>query len=89
MFVNKHKTLFKSVNDVNPRNRRDPHRLVLDDTARLNKYSKSCLCNCVRIYNKIPSDLKKINFRLFKNKLFAWLNTNNFYCLKEFMDRKF
>lgn len=88
MFVNKHKALFKTANDMNPRNRRDPQRLVLNDVPKLTKYNKSCLCNSVRIYNKLPNSIRNLNSRLFKIKLYNWLNTNNFYSLKEFMDKK-
>lgn len=60
MFVKKHQELFSNATDLYPRNRRDPHKLVLDILPRLAKYNKSCISMCVRIYNKIPSNLKTI-----------------------------
>lgn len=86
VFVANNKHLFKSANDVNPRNRRDPHKLVLSDLPRLAKYNKNCLAMCVRIYNKIPSRFKTLNSRKFKTELHKWLNECNFYSLKDFMD---
>lgn len=89
MFVWKHKELFKIANDTNPRSRRDPYRLVLNSAPRLAKYNKSCLSMCVRIYNKLPIDLKMLNSRYtFKNKLCEWLINNNFYSIKQFLEHK-
>lgn len=89
MFVWKHKTLFKTANDICPRNRRDPYMLVLSNAPRLAKYNKNCLAMCVRIYNKLPGDFKLLNTKYcFKRKLSAWLSQNNFYSLKQFFDTK-
>lgn len=86
-FVNNNMHLFKkSCETQNSRSRRDPYRLVLNDIPKSTKYGKSCLAMCVRIYNNIPKDLKDFNKSLFKNKLYKWLNVNNFYSLKQFFD---
>lgn len=89
MFVMKNKQLFKTANDVNPRNRRDPYKLVLNDLPRLSKYNSNCLAMCVCIYNKIPRHFKALNTKLFKIKFHKWLLECSFYSLKEFIDKKF
>lgn len=88
IFVVKHVQLFKTANEICPRIRRDPFRLVQSDLPRLTKYNKNCLATCVRIYNKMPSHFKVLNIRLLKIALYKWLNECNFYSLKEFMDHK-
>lgn len=87
MFVHKHQELFVKASDLYPRNKRNPDRLVLEDTPKSTKYNKNCLTMCVRIYNKIPSNLKVLSSKLFKNKLYEWLNVNNFYNIKELLDK--
>lgn len=87
MFVMKHKKLFIIADDVNPRSRRDPLRLLLNDVARLTKFNKSCLVMCVHIFNKIPCHIKMLNVRSFKTQLYKWLKTCNFYSVQDFIDR--
>lgn len=88
MFVRKHIELFKTVEEVSSRNRRDQyqHRLVLEEIRRLGKYNKSCLAMCVRIFNKLPNTLKALNCGLFKVNLYKWLTENNFYSIKQFLE---
>lgn len=88
-FVYNNKGLFQKAHEVIPQPRRDPHRLVVKDTPRSDKYAKSCLVMCVRIYNKIPENLKLLNnINLFKNKLYKWLNGHNFYDINDFFSIK-
>ena len=89
MFVRKHIELPNNAADLFPRNRRDPHRLVLGILPRLSKYNKSCVSMCVRIYNKIPISLKTLNVRSFQNKLHDFLCSHSFYSVREFFDNKF
>jgi hypothetical protein len=84
LFVRKHIHLFKKASDMYPRNTRNPDRLVLEDIPRLAKYTKSSLCMAVKIFNKIPNDLKTLRIGLFKTKLFDWLNMCGFYDLQGF-----
>ena len=87
-FVYNNKELFKKVDQIYSRNR-DPCRLLLQDTPKSAKYSKSFLVMCVRIYNKIPKEIKLIyNNNSFKIRLYKWLNEYNFYDIKDFFDIK-
>ncbi|KAF9822700.1 hypothetical protein SFRURICE_016906 [Spodoptera frugiperda] len=85
MFVKKHQDLFKTAEEVCSRSRRDQYTLVLDELPRCTKYNKNCIAMCVRVYNNLPKTLKELNCRLFKFKLYKWLNENNFYSIKEYL----
>lgn len=86
VFVHKHKHLFTKACDRHPRACRDPDRLLIDDPSRLAKHKKSSLTMCVKAYNKIPGEYKYMNNNMFKNKLYEWMTTNNFYTINEFFD---
>ncbi|KAF9796270.1 hypothetical protein SFRURICE_010543 [Spodoptera frugiperda] len=86
MFVKKHQDLFKTAEEVCSRSRRDQYTLVLDELPRCTKYNKNCVAMCVRVYNNLPKTLKELNCRLFKFKLYKWLNENNFYSIKEYLE---
>lgn len=86
MFVKKHQDLFKTAEEVCSRSRRDQYTLVLDELPRCTKYNKNCIAMCVRVYNNLPKTLKELNCRLFKFKLYKWLNENNFYSIKEYLE---
>ncbi|KAJ8731408.1 hypothetical protein PYW07_004572 [Mythimna separata] len=89
MLVKKNEHLFVKADTIIVRNRRDPYRLVLSNIPRLTKYNKSCVTMCVRLYNKLPSDFKSLNVRSFKKKLYDWLSFNNFYSIKDFIEKKY
>lgn len=86
VFVMQHKFLFLNAYDVRNRAQRNPHRLVYNDVPKSAKYSKSCVIMCVKIFNKLPNELKSLNINMFKNKLYKWLTENNFYSLQEFLE---
>lgn len=86
VFVMQHKFLFLNAYDVRNRAQRNPHRLVYNDVPKSAKYSKSCIIMCVKIFNKLPNELKSLNINMFKNKLYKWLTENNFYSLQEFLE---
>lgn len=88
MFVKKYIQLFKTIDEVNSRSRRDQHKhkLELEIIPRIVKYNKSCPAMCVCVFNKLPCVLKTLNCTLFKNKLYNLLSQNNFYSIKQFLD---
>lgn len=88
LFVRKHPYLFKRACETNSRLKRDPQRLVISVQPKLRKYNKNCPAMCVKIYNNLPKDLKCLNDRQFKIKLYQWLHRNNFYDLKDYLDKK-
>lgn len=56
LFVMKNMQLFKRACDIYPRNTRNSHRLVLQETPKTMQYKKSWLTMCVKIFNLIPNE---------------------------------
>lgn len=53
----------------------------------LSKYEESPRYMGVKLYNKIPSQIKDVsNEKLFKKEMFSYLCTNCFYSIEEFLD---
>lgn len=48
-------------------------------------FSKSIICMSIKIFNKLPTDLKKLPSLPFKNKLFDWLVKQCFYSINDFL----
>lgn len=84
VLVKKH-NLFKKACEVNPRVKRDPYRIVFHDIPKTSKYDKSYLTMCVRIFNKLPNDIKSLNFVQFKVVLFKWLIEKEFYSVSDYL----
>jgi hypothetical protein len=88
-FVKENNKLFMKAKDINSRLKRDPERLVLSTIPKSVKYKRNCINMCIKIYNKIPYDIKNLTLNAFKAKLYKWLIDNNIYVLKELFDRRF
>lgn len=82
-FVKNNIELFNKASDINPRNTRNPNKLVLNFVPRTTLYMKNCLNMCLKIYNKIPENLKMLNRPLFDKKLYAWLLEKSYYNINE------
>ena len=50
-----------------------------------NLYKKSVINTAIRIYNKVPNNIKKIEYKPYKRKLRAFLTERAFYSLDEFL----
>lgn len=87
-FVKQHMNLFKKASEIYPRNTRNPDRLVLTNAPRTRLYQKNCYAMGIKIYNKLPADIKLLPLIKFKRVLHAWLLQNNFYTVSEFFDFK-
>lgn len=86
LFVRRNKNKFKKVSDQHNVNVRDKDRLVLP-TIKCMIYDKSTFVTAIRIYNKLPNDIKHAADKEFKKVLKKWLIGNVFYDLNEFYDR--
>lgn len=85
VFVAQHKELFIMSSDVHNCNTRSKTQLRLPP-HRLSLYSKNMYCNCIRFYNKLPSNLKnENNISKLKKKLKSFFIENIFYNINEFM----
>lgn len=86
IFVKRNMSLFKKAGDINRNHSiRYPNRLIHEHIPRTTLYLKNCHAMCIKIYNKIPEDLKLERLDTFKTKLYVWLVTNNFYSLNDFL----
>lgn len=85
IFVRQHPDLFVRAGDIRTRSCRNPDRLVFKQIPLSAKYSRNCLCMCVRIYNHIPDEFKTLAIKEFKTKLYKWLNEKTYYSVKEFL----
>lgn len=85
IFVKEHPNLFISCNIESRYTHRDPTRLRMP-------IHKSALCHknslivAVKIFNKIPKEIRKLSTKQFKFKLHKWLLSYAHYDLKEFLD---
>lgn len=88
-FVKQNNDLFMKAKDINTRLKRYPERLILSIIPKSAKYNNNCTSMCVRIYNKVPYEMRNLTINAFKAKLYKWLIDINIYDLKEFFDRRF
>lgn len=84
--VRKHPTCFKTAIEVNPRNKRDPNRLVTKYHPRTSLYLHSSYYMCIRIYNNLPKYIKEQAGNKMYSALFKWLIEQNFYSLGEYFN---
>ena len=73
--------------DVHSINTRNKNKLVMPAT-RLQKISGSFKCQCIRFYNKIPSDIQKLSINKFKAFIKHKLSKKGFYKVSDYMDDK-
>lgn len=85
IFVKEHGTLFTKF-DQNAYFKgvcRDPTRLKMT-ACRTALYLKNCNGMTIKVYNKIPQDIRELPLNYFKIKLQKWLIGHCFYDLKEY-----
>lgn len=82
--VRKHKQFFKAASDKHDRNVRHKNRLVMPTSIRSMIFDKCTCVAAVRIYNRIPINIKIENDVRFKRLLQNWLIDNVFYSLSEY-----
>lgn len=86
IFVKKYQNLFASNKDYEYRGRRDNDLRI--PSQRLKLYSQNAYCMAIRIYNKLPRDIKTLTLYKFKNKLFTFLMEKMYYSVKDFLEDK-
>lgn len=88
LLVKQHPEYFK-INDTNNKSTRDSrkNRLCIPP-SNLTLFSKNAYSMAVRLFNKLPSNLKNVPKIKFKNMLLHWLSERNFYSVKEYLEFK-
>lgn len=87
MYVRKNINLFKKNSDNHDVNTRNKDKLAVP-TIRLTKVSKSFKGQCVRFYNKVPSDVQSLSISKFKNLIKRKLCEKAYYKISEYLDDK-
>lgn len=86
-FAKKNEKMFLKNGDIYSFRTRYPNKYVLP-SCRTDFYYRSCYPMVIKIYNKLPEDLKLLPFSLFKKYLHEWLVQNCFYCINDFLSLK-
>lgn len=85
VFVKKHMNLFKTAKHVYPRNTRHPGRLVHDYVPRTAFFLKQSYAMCMKLFNKLPTDIQELPFNSFRRRLEKLLNKKQYYSVKDFL----
>jgi len=85
LYTHKNIILFKKSSDVHSYNTRSKDKLVIPRT-RLKKVSKTFKCQCVRFYNKVPSDVKSYSINKFKSFIKQKLCRKGYYRVIDYLE---
>jgi hypothetical protein len=88
MFVVQHKDLFISSMDSHNLETRQSNNLYTPQ-ANLSVYQKGAYYSGVKIFNKLPSNIKNVNVNItkFKTTSKRFLYANSFYTLEEYFEQ--
>lgn len=87
MFVKKHSHFFTKNSEVVKFNTRYRDKLVLPLRKKATS-NKGCYSMAIKVFNKLPTDMKSLPLNKFKNKLFMWLVNKAYYTVREFFNDK-
>lgn len=82
-FVKCNLHLFRQFKDVCQFNTRHPNRLVVQKSST-KLHTRNCYCMAIKIFNKIPDDIKSLNYDRFVSTLCRWLLHKRYYSIKDF-----
>lgn len=88
-FVRENPYLFKKAKDLTKRPLRNPDRLVQTVIPKTALYRQNCCSMCINIFNNLPRTLTEQPKPAFKRSLYKWLQSQNFYSVKEYLNIKF
>lgn len=87
MFVKKYPHLFKLNLEHNPRSIRHTNKLFIPK-CNVKLFQKNIYFMAIKIFNKIPNNIKELPITKFKTKLTTWLLDKCFYDINEFFLNK-
>jgi hypothetical protein len=85
-FVKLNSHLFQQAKDNTDRNLRNRNRLILNTIPKTSRFNNNGYAMAIKIYNKIPNEIKNLPFNKFKIVLRKWLIEQGFYCIKDFLE---
>lgn len=88
IFVKKYSSLFplKEHNSVRL-HKNNPGKLQVP-SQKLHLYSRNVYCMAIKIFNKLPTELRMLTFNKFKRRMFSWLLDKCFYSVNDFLNYK-
>lgn len=89
IFVYEHAYFFKTFNELhkNPTRSQYRNKLYIPST-KLSLIAKNSYIMCIKIYNKLPDDIKDLPYLKFKKSLKRWLQEKCFYSIQEYLEYK-
>lgn len=85
-FVKKYPLLFKTNNYYNYRGRKGNNLLI--PQTRLKLHSNNSYCMAIRLYNKLPNEMKELPLTKFQGALSKVLKEKNYYTINEYLNDK-
>lgn len=83
LVVKKHPEIFEKLNNSELKLTRDPTRLKFPK-CKTALMQKNCHCMVIKIFNKIPRDIRELPIKYFRKKLITWLLEKTFYNIEDF-----
>uniref|UniRef100_A0A1B6LAY2 Reverse transcriptase domain-containing protein n=1 Tax=Graphocephala atropunctata TaxID=36148 RepID=A0A1B6LAY2_9HEMI len=85
VYVKKNINVYVSHDSIHDHNTRFRHNLVLPN-VRLTKTYNSFSFQQIRLFNKLPIDIRELPPGMFESKMSSWLKFKAFYSIEEFMN---
>lgn len=85
LYVHKNESHFVKLSDVHSRNTRNKNNLTVHGT-RLHRISNSFMGQCIRFYNKLPMDVRKLPIKKFKFFIKSKLLTKGYYKISDYLN---
>ena len=89
VFVKKYPHLFILSDQVTGKtNSRDPQKLWIPK-QRLTLFTNNVYCKAIKIYNRLPNDIRRLDINKFRSIMTKWLQKKCFYSCKEYLDMNY
>ena len=87
LYAHKNINLFKKYSDIHNINTRNKHKFVVPAT-RLKKIVGTFRCQCIRFYNKLPSQIQALSLNKFKSFIKRQLCLKAYYHVNNYLEDK-
>lgn len=86
IFVLENKSLFKDCNRIHPYNTRNKHELISPNTPNFNYIQKNVQLSLIKIFNKLPNEIKTLPEKKLKKQLKSILINKAYYTIDEYFN---
>lgn len=87
-FVKQNAHIYQQTKDKTNKNLRNVNKLILNTVPKTSRFLNNGYAMAIKIYNKIPNDIKQLPYNKFIIVLRKWLVDQSFYSMKDFFDYK-